>query len=137
MPKKENNKDLETLIEIDYSSVKDVTNAFCINCSGLLKPKRVKHFESPLVYCGKCDVYFRTISPQSVIGTKKDDRCDTSIVMQDDSEAAVDYHCGKCENTKAYLHEQPPGYADEEYLRIYKCTKCGHVERGAGFFGQS
>jgi DNA-directed RNA polymerase subunit M/transcription elongation factor TFIIS len=53
-----------------------------------------------------------------------------TVLRDDQSEnAPVEHECAKCGFGRAYLIVQPPVYGDEDDVIIYKCGRCGNVDR--------
>ena len=94
---------------------------FCPKCGKIMKHKEGKLF---------CDCGFET--PIVEVSSKEKMKNEAISFKTDDSlseSATYPHKCNKCGYDKAEIADIPPSYSDADSLILYKCGKCGHVQR--------
>jgi len=131
------------------------SGSFCDDCNSFLVPtgsksldKEVKGQLFPGVknpndlvfHCRKCDEFYtsdsNSIENQTTFFETKAKE-EIAVIEKEHQNIGdeIDHNCSSCNNTRAYFHQSPPAFGDEDDLRVYKCTKCGKTERDEADYG--
>lgn len=108
---------------------------FCPDCEAKLVTRRVEGAQPSLV-CIKCGYKSGEASRLKLRTDSAERESSASLAVKDQSMslASVDHSCAKCGYGKAYTDEiKPSRMNDEQGVMVYKCGRCGNVERGKVF----
>lgn len=101
---------------------------FCNKCGKLL---HVKEQEGILI--GKCSCGFlKKIDSVMEISEKgKQSKIAKGVFENIESKGGFPHTCQKCGHTQSDVHDLGAPYSDESNVYLFKCKKCGYVERQA------
>ncbi len=100
---------------------------FCPRCGHLVIPKEKDN--KIIVDCSKCDFYQESTLDEHKLSDKTKPTQKLEIAEDKNLLAVYDHECKKCGYNKAQLIEISATRTDEDDIIIWKCGKCGAVER--------
>ncbi|MDE1833688.1 MAG: hypothetical protein KGH58_04700 [Candidatus Micrarchaeota archaeon] len=108
---------------------------FCPECDAKLVNRRVDGTEPSLV-CARCGYRSGESGGLKLRTDSAETGPSESLAVKDQSMslASVEHNCSKCGYGKAYTDEiKPSKMNDEQGVMVYKCGRCGNVERSKVF----
>ncbi len=107
---------------------------FCPKCGSILNVHPSKGKEYGVCRCGYASEVREGFSfGQKVIHTATLG----AGVLKEETEEGFPHDCKRCGYGECELVDLGCSYADESNIYLYKCKKCGHVERQADGTGNS
>jgi len=99
---------------------------FCPKCGSILLPEKDK--KKVLLKCKKCG-FSEKSDEKPILREKVKPTRKVEVVEEGDVTAVYDHKCIKCGHDKSQLIQMHPQYGDEDDVILWKCGKCGFVER--------
>jgi len=105
---------------------------FCEKCGKIMSVEKNAGIVMASCTCG----FFKNISKGIIAKNKGDFKDDKGRGIADEKNSApaegkFPHECSNCGHGEAYVKDLGTFYSDESCIYLFKCVKCGHVDRQA------
>lgn len=103
---------------------------FCDSCGKILEIKTSQNGKKfGLCTCGSIKEVNSDIMTSD--RPKEKEKIGEGIVIEEKEKKGFPHKCKKCGCNESEVHDLGASYSDESSVYLFKCLKCGHVERDA------
>ena len=104
----------------------------CKRCGKLLRIATAFNTRIGICVCG----FVKTIDSATVSEKQHHETRGTGI-LREEKLPGFPHNCKKCKYTECEVEDLGAQYSDESNVYLYKCKRCGHVERQADGTGNN
>ena len=105
---------------------------FCDKCGKIMKVESNAGLSTASCGCG----HYKFVNSGLIMKNKGEIKLDKGKGIADEhnsapAEGKFPHDCSKCGNDECYVKDLGTFFSDESCIYLFKCTKCGHVDRQA------